>query len=54
MKTNAPKLRTVALGLSTLEQHYATSGHYFSWLPSAPVNICIVMYIMTEQVNDID
>jgi len=27
----------------TLGQHCSTSGHYFSMLPSAPVNICIML-----------
>jgi len=37
-------LRNVTLGPSALGQHYTTSGHNFSVLTSAPVNICIVSF----------
>jgi len=44
IKNNAPQLRNVALVRvpSAIEQQCATLGHYFSLLPSALVNICIV------------
>jgi len=43
MKNNACHLRTVAVGPLALEQHGATSRHYFSVLVSATVNISIMM-----------
>ena len=36
----------VILGPSALGQHYTTSGHNFSVLTSAPVNICIVFQVI--------
>jgi len=42
LKNYAPQLCNVTLGPSALGQHYTTSGHNFSLLTSAPVDICIL------------
>jgi len=44
LKNYAPQLCNVTLGPSALWQHYTTSGHNFSVLTSAPVNICIMWF----------
>ena len=43
LKNYVHQLCNVTLGSSAMGQHYTTSGHNFSVLTSAPVNICIML-----------